>query len=305
MASNNDEWIEVRKKKIGSVFNRLTPPHKSLADDLAKISSSVYVSNFPSHLTLRELWNICGKKGTLVDVFIAKHKNKLGQSFGFCRFIKVTNPDDLILSLNQIRIGKLRLHANLARFDRNSGGKQPIASPKVLLTKKANVHFDSSSNHAASYVNVAKNSLGKSDHVLCSDAENCATNKPCINIPLDAPIDLPSALLGCFKDIRSIGNIRTLCKMEGFIDVEFKYLGGLWVLFVFNTNDAKDKFLNHKVVNTWFSTLKLWHDDFVVDERLIWIDVEGIPIRAWNNGTFSKICERWGEVIFMDDSDKW
>ncbi|GKE44570.1 reverse transcriptase domain, reverse transcriptase zinc-binding domain protein, partial [Tanacetum coccineum] len=156
MASNNDEWIEVRKKKIGSVFNRLTPPHKSLADDLAKISSSVYVLNFLSHLTLRELWNICGKKGTLVDVFIAKHKNKLGQSFGFCRFIKVTNPDDLILSLNQIRIGKLRLHANLARFDRNSGGKQPIASPKVLLTKKANVHFDSSSNHAASYVNVAK-----------------------------------------------------------------------------------------------------------------------------------------------------
>ncbi|GKD05119.1 hypothetical protein Tco_1180093, partial [Tanacetum coccineum] len=121
----------------------------------------------------------------------------------------VANPDALILSLNQIRIGKLRLHANLARFDRNSGGKQPIASPKVLLTKKANV---------------AKNSLGKSDHVLCSDAENCATNKPCINIPLDAPIDLPSALLGCFKDIRSIGNIRTLCKMEGFIDVEFKYL---------------------------------------------------------------------------------
>ncbi|GJV63547.1 RNA-directed DNA polymerase, eukaryota [Tanacetum coccineum] len=184
--------------------------------------------------------------GTLVDVFIAKHKNKLGQSFGFCRFIKVTNPDALILSLNQIRIGKLRLHANLAWFDRNSGGKQPIASPKVLLTKKANVHFDSSSNHVSSY--------------------------PCIIHPLDAPIDLPSALLACFKDIRSIGNIRTLCKMEGFIDVEFKYLGGLWVLSI--------------------------------DERLIWIDVEGIPIRAWNNGTFSKICERWGEVIFMDDSDK-
>nr|GEV82385.1 Gag-Pol polyprotein [Tanacetum cinerariifolium] len=38
---------------------------------------------------MRELWNICGKKGTLVDVFIANRKNKLGQIFAFCRFIKV------------------------------------------------------------------------------------------------------------------------------------------------------------------------------------------------------------------------
>ncbi|GKC13192.1 hypothetical protein Tco_1009974 [Tanacetum coccineum] len=52
-------------------------------DDLAKISLTVYVSNFLSHLTIRELWNICGKKGTLMDVFIAKHKNKLGRCLPF------------------------------------------------------------------------------------------------------------------------------------------------------------------------------------------------------------------------------
>ncbi|GJS35629.1 RNA-directed DNA polymerase, eukaryota, reverse transcriptase zinc-binding domain protein [Tanacetum coccineum] len=191
----DSEWIEVRRKKHGSVFNRLKfpQPKATMVDDLAKISLSVYVSNFPSHLTVRELWNICGKKETLVDVFIANHKNKLEQMFGFCRFIK--------FSL-------------LAMF--------------LIPTR-----------------------------------------------PHRTPNDFPLTLLGCYKEFCSITNIRTMCHTEGFLEVDFKYLGGLWVLLDFTTKDTKDKFFNHKGVNSWFSTLKPWHDDFVVEERHIWLEIEG------------------------------
>ncbi|GKD61824.1 RNA-directed DNA polymerase, eukaryota, partial [Tanacetum coccineum] len=82
------DWKEVVRKKHRSVFDRLKFPQSSV-DDLAKISLTVYVSNFPSHFKIRELWNRCGKIGTLVDVYIAKHKNKLGQMFAFCRYIKI------------------------------------------------------------------------------------------------------------------------------------------------------------------------------------------------------------------------
>ncbi|GKC64318.1 reverse transcriptase domain-containing protein, partial [Tanacetum coccineum] len=40
------------------------------------------------------------------------------------------------------------------------------------------------------------------------------------------------------------------------------------------------------------------------EERLIWLEIEGIPIRAWNNEVFTQICGKWGEVLFMDDSDQ-
>ncbi|GJS04563.1 hypothetical protein Tco_0321071 [Tanacetum coccineum] len=50
----------------------------------------------------------------------------------------------------------------------------------------------------------------------------------------------------------------------------------------------------------WFSSLKPRHDDFVVEERLIWLEIEGVPIRAWNNDAFNQICSKWGEVLFMD-----
>ena len=158
------DLVKVRRKK-GSVFNRLTPPQKSLADDLVKVSFSVYISNFPSHLTVRELWNICGKKGTLADVFIAKHKNKMGQSFGFCQFIKVNNPDDLVSSLNSIRIGKLWLHAKMARDDRSVVGKSSQAkiSPVVKKGHKYNHDFSARSD---SYANVTKNLMAPLSRIL-------------------------------------------------------------------------------------------------------------------------------------------
>ena len=89
----DSDWQVVNRKKRRSVFERLKPSQtqRSNVDDLTKISLSVYVSNFPSHLTERELWNICGKMGALADVYIAKRKNQLGQMFAFCRYIKVSN----------------------------------------------------------------------------------------------------------------------------------------------------------------------------------------------------------------------
>ena len=79
----DSDWQEVIGWKRRSVFDRLTPSQlrNSNVDDLVKISLSVYVSNFSTHLTMRELWNICGKVGTVADVYIAKRKNKFGQMF--------------------------------------------------------------------------------------------------------------------------------------------------------------------------------------------------------------------------------
>nr|GEV14099.1 RNA-directed DNA polymerase, eukaryota, reverse transcriptase zinc-binding domain protein [Tanacetum cinerariifolium] len=169
----------------------------------------VYVSNFPSHLKFCELWNICGKKGSIVDVYIAKHKNKLGQMFAFCRF---------------------KGHSSGVKKDNED------------------VHLD------------------ESPSIIQSQEDNSG---------------LSLALISCHKDFRSIANSKIICKNEGFAGVDIKYLGIL----------------------SWFISLKPWHDDFVVKDRLIWFKVEGVPLLAWNNETLKKICSKWGEVLFIDDTD--
>ncbi|GJZ38058.1 putative RNA-directed DNA polymerase, eukaryota, reverse transcriptase zinc-binding domain protein, partial [Tanacetum coccineum] len=287
----DSEWQKVTRKSRRSVFDRLkfSQNSKSNMDDLAKISLTVYVSNFPSHLTVRELWNICGKKGTIVDVFIAKHKNIRGQMFAFCRFIKVSNKEALIDALSNIWIGKLRMHANLARFDRKATTK----TPHVGVNKPyVNLRPVEKPSKTTSYANAAKSSVGGINdpaigaNVADSVSKGCEVIPPSIILDHDICNDFPLALLGCYKDFRAIANARIMCRNEGFLDVGIKYLGGLWVLFEFQSLDAKLNFLKHEGVLSWFSSLKPWHDDFVVSECLIWLEIEGVPLRAWHNDTF-------------------
>ena len=87
----------------------------SKEDQSEKIVITIYVSNFPSRLSIRELWNICGRVGVVVDVFIGKKKNKLGQTFALVRIINIKNQKILSESLCNIQIGNLHMHANMAR----------------------------------------------------------------------------------------------------------------------------------------------------------------------------------------------
>lgn len=100
------EWASVQGKKRMSVFKRLGQFNNQDSKDkqLSKILITVYVSNLSSHLYVHELWNICGCMGVVVDVFIAKKKNELGQMFAFVIFIRVGNPESLLNSLSNSRI---------------------------------------------------------------------------------------------------------------------------------------------------------------------------------------------------------
>nr|GEY36777.1 RNA-directed DNA polymerase, eukaryota, reverse transcriptase zinc-binding domain protein [Tanacetum cinerariifolium] len=112
---------------------------------------------------------------------------------------------------------------------------------------------------------------------VCVDKE-CGDQTQVINIPMSSSQDFPLAVLGCYKDFCSIANVHSLCHSEGFLDVSFKYLGGLWLLFEFNSLEARNSFLKHD-------------------------EIEGVPIRAWEYDVFKSICNKWGEVIFNDDSN--
>nr|GEZ56716.1 hypothetical protein [Tanacetum cinerariifolium] len=55
---------------------------------------------------------------------------------------------------------------------------------------------------------------------------------------------------------------------------------------------------NHQGVNSWFVELTNASHDFVSDERIVWVDLEGILFSAWSHETFMRICKKWG--VSMD-----
>ncbi|GKB20118.1 RNA-directed DNA polymerase, eukaryota [Tanacetum coccineum] len=92
--------------------------HRSKEDEVRKISSSIFVTNFPDKCSAKELWTVCKQYGTVVDAFIPDKRSKSGKRFGFVRFIKVFDVDRLVNNLCTIWIRSFKLHANIARFQR-------------------------------------------------------------------------------------------------------------------------------------------------------------------------------------------
>ncbi|GKD13155.1 RNA-directed DNA polymerase, eukaryota, partial [Tanacetum coccineum] len=70
-------------------------PFNSKEDLTQKISTSVFVTNFPDHCTARDLWNVCLAYGKVIDVYIPFKKSKAGKKFAFVRFLKVDNLERL------------------------------------------------------------------------------------------------------------------------------------------------------------------------------------------------------------------
>ncbi|GJY96814.1 RNA-directed DNA polymerase, eukaryota, partial [Tanacetum coccineum] len=66
--------------------------------------------------------------------------------------------------------------------------------------------------------------------------------------------------------------------------------------------NGASSFVSVLKVASWFSQLRTAQSDFVSRERIVWIDIEGVPLHAWSRPTFSKIGSRWGEVLELEDN---
>ncbi|GJR90578.1 hypothetical protein Tco_0214589 [Tanacetum coccineum] len=94
--------------------------------------------------------------------------------------------------------------------------------------------------------------------------------------------DFGMSLMGRAKDVSAIPNLPP---------------------FFFDSLTAKEKFLNHSGIGSWFTELIQATSSFENDERIVWISIEGLPIKAWTPNTFRKIASLWGEYVEWEDDD--
>ncbi|GJR29482.1 RNA-directed DNA polymerase, eukaryota [Tanacetum coccineum] len=77
--------------------------------------------------------------------------------------------------------------------------------------------------------------------------------------------------------------------------------GGLWVMIELESAKTKLNLMNHVGVASWFRSLCNAQSDFVAKERIVWVDIEGVPLHAWSRSTFFKIGSKWGDVLELED----
>nr|GEW71116.1 nucleotide-binding alpha-beta plait domain-containing protein [Tanacetum cinerariifolium] len=217
--------------------------HRTKEDDVASISTSVYVTNFPESISAKDLFKACRQYGHVVDSFIPNKKSKTGKRFGFIKFINVFSEERLINNLCTVWIDRFKLHANIACFQRPMGKKEENGGKK--------------------------------------------------------PFVVPNGV----KEFASLANLKVALANEGFMDITIKYMGELWVMMEFKSEDSLRKFKKCISVLTWFSRVTNATNEFEVEGRIARIEVEGIPFRLWTKNTFARIADKWGKLLDVDDQD--
>ncbi|GJR31850.1 RNA-directed DNA polymerase, eukaryota [Tanacetum coccineum] len=228
--------------------------------------------------------NLCQSYGTVVDVYIPNRRSKAGKRFAFVRFINVDNIERLVGNLCTLWIGKMHLQANVVRFERSPlQSSRPPPPPKRPAPP------------APSYISAAKGIL----NTPLSATSAMVLDDTCLVTHV-----LDNYVMGEVTEFSSINNLRVLLSNEGFSNTRIAYLGGQWVTIELPSATVKAKFMKHVGVASWFNSLSKVDPGFVPRDRIVWVDIEGVPMHAWSCNTFRKICSKWGEALDLEENHR-
>nr|GEX76999.1 RNA-directed DNA polymerase, eukaryota [Tanacetum cinerariifolium] len=228
--------------------------HRSKEEDVMKISTSIFVFNLPDRFGAKELWNICQAYGHVIDSYIPDRRSKAGKRFGFVQFIKVHDVDKLVNNMFTVWVGRNKLHANVARFQRATKVNQ----------RSVDNNYGRKSDNSVRAKNGDENKGMHNSFVQVVRGEQCQ---------MESQSNIPTMVLGESCLNKEEISLRLMGKVK-----EFASLNNLKIM--------------------------LAHHEFIVEERVVWIEVEGMPWRWWSINTFNRIASRWGTHLNGDDLEE-
>ncbi|GJZ20002.1 RNA-directed DNA polymerase, eukaryota [Tanacetum coccineum] len=255
---------------------------KSNEDDVSKISTSIFVTNFPESFTAKDLFHSCKVYGHVVDSFIPLKRSREGKRFGFVRFINVFNVERAPANGNP-KSGKPE-HVKKDGGNNRNGAFSPRKGVGSIENGKSFIDVLSAKNRSE-----FKESESSTTIVLDDD---CLYSK-----------DLSKSLFCRVKEVASLSNLKKALINEGFDDLTIRYMGELWIILEFESVKSKDLFRDNTGAVSWFSVLRQASNDFMPEGRIVWVEVEGIPFKVWSGNTFNRIAAKWGELLDFDDQE--
>nr|GEY67094.1 hypothetical protein [Tanacetum cinerariifolium] len=193
----------------------MAPSIQSLSNAslLERLSYNIFIANFPTSVSAKDLWSTCKQFGTVMDVYIPLKLSKLGKRFAFARLKRddtshpVPKPSTFSHPLEHTQNGSKKSFASI------------LKDPKVGMCKEDPVMV------------LEQDPLEYDDGLVLMD-------------PLEYDDGL--VLMGCVKEFESLPNIHIACSNEGFSGLKFSYLGGFWIMIDFVSSQSCMKFKSHE-----------------------------------------------------------
>jgi hypothetical protein len=115
---------------------------------------------------------------------------------------------------------------------------------------------------------------------------------------------LKNSKVGFFKETMDYQTFYDRLVMEGQHEVTATFMGGNMVLLQCPCEGELEEVM--KFNSGWwdqcFSKILPWKPNFVSESREIWIQIYGIPLHAWEEGSFKMVAGRFGVFVDFDEA---
>nr|GEV00971.1 RNA-directed DNA polymerase, eukaryota [Tanacetum cinerariifolium] len=102
--------------------------------------------------------------------------------------------------------------------------------------------------------------------------------------------DVTNSLMVRVKDFFSLSNLKIALTNKGFDDINIRYMGELWVMLEFASCKSKDLFHSNVRAGSWFSVLQKAEYDFMVEGRIVYVEVEDIDDQEESCFHLRRLC---------------
>ncbi|XP_058726669.1 uncharacterized protein LOC131598038 [Vicia villosa] len=270
--------------------------------------SSFFIYDFPDFSTAKDLFELFGCIGRVVEVAISPRRNNRGRRFGFARFKEVEDVKMLGVRLDNVHIAGNKIHANPPRFVRGEvlkGVKRRLGTEG----RTGPVLLQSTESHKGVFGDFGGRKAGRSyaDVVQKANVEDgICQNLPCSLSFSSKEEDrkrFSKAYMGRVKTPGSAYNIQTHFDMEGMFAVKVSPMGGNMCLL----EDREPGFIEDMIGEgeswwkDWFEDIRRWKDADRDESRVVWLRVFGIPPLVWNSEFFRALGGSLGEFIRIDE----
>ncbi|GJS17265.1 hypothetical protein Tco_0411737 [Tanacetum coccineum] len=230
---------------------------------------------------------------------------EIGKQFGFVRFIGIKNEELLVKSLASIWIGNHHVYAAVARYQLSNA--QHVASKGVAEvrnnTRKQEVKYDNHSVKHSTHVNSSRSYASIVHGMDRSKGDSKSSDKKVLNLTeldLIRVNDTTKDVMVKVKVVGSMINIHRICRNEGFINLKVHHIGGLWTWVQFENAEACMNFKANATLRQVFASIKLILKNFILDERVIWIEINGLPLCTWGSAALKKVASLVGKFMFFE-----
>ncbi|KAL4584736.1 hypothetical protein LXL04_009345 [Taraxacum kok-saghyz] len=302
------EWA-TRMKKVAEYRGSFSAADSSYGGR----ETSFFFTNFPESWPVAKLWAEFRGLGNLVDVFIARNRNKRGRKFGFIKFLGSLDVKEMELKLKSFCLDGFNLRANIAKY----GRKEKLLSPEppkkmksiiVNVKDQARVEDDKPKRSYAEAVSgsttpiaVASTSTTPTHPIPYPNAKHLTHPRNAIEVIPSPEMKerLDRTVVGEVRNYNTLLNIQELRTVEGLGGTKCSLWGGLCVSLEFGSPKAASEYLRLEKPSwsKWFSKLGLWSADFRVQRRLAALSIIGLPPQAWCPSVISEVASIWGKLF--------